>query len=143
MVHNQLSTVCPQKNCHLTCANTVKLFLHYVYLHNISHKIRQLIKYQPAGIQSGPKFVSNSLQFAQQDQKNVLLEIAVIGSYWQLVLVIISYFEKIRDKGKIKYFFQNLINTQKNHGDFYFYPKKKEININNQNFDKILFLPKP
>ena len=68
---------CPQWVVHslftdLTCTNTVKLSLHSVYLHNISHKICQLIKNQQAVIQSDPKFVNDSLQLAEQDKKNVL-----------------------------------------------------------------------
>ena len=67
--------------------------------------------------------VRNRLQLAQQNKKmyfqTVLLEIAVIGSYWQLVLVISSYFDKknvIKRKIKIfRFFFLDLMNTQINH----------------------------
>ena len=54
--------------------------------------------------------------------QTVLSEIAVIESYWQLVLVINIYFDKKRDKKTIKFsdysflfFFLNLMNTQINH----------------------------
>ena len=46
--------------------------------------------------------VKNILQLALQDKKMyfqiVLLDIAVIESYWQLMLIINGYFDKKRDK---------------------------------------------
>ena len=44
----------------------------------------------------------------------VLSDIEVIGSYWQLMLVISGYFDKKRDK-KTKKKFLDLMNTQINH----------------------------
>ena len=78
--------ICPQKNWHLICANTVKLFLHAVFLYNISHKISQLIKKHPASIPSGPKQIASCTtrqkkNVLSKEQLVVLSKIAVIGSY--------------------------------------------------------------